>query len=136
MFFIMFMLMVFFVRRRNFVWVFIWIGWLIALLCKAVFRLLACWLFQKLNLSHIFSKHYHVIFISLFSYILEFVKLPNPFAYYLRTNVSLYLLKYNMSHEILKTLIPFYHEKYFLIKNKCKTPIGCLVFIFYQKIFF
>ena len=30
----------------------------------------------------------------------------------------------------------FYHEKIFLIESECKTPIGCLTFIFYQKYFY
>ena len=35
-----------------------------------------------------------------------------------------------------KVLSPFYYKKIFLIENECKTPIGCLTFIFYQKYFY
>ena len=38
---------------------------------------------------------------------------------------------YKSSHEIKKV---HFIIKHFLIENKCKTPIGCLTFIFYQNI--
>ena len=37
-----------------------------------------------------------------------------------------------LSHGNKKTLGPFYHKN-FLIENECKTPYGCLTFIFSQK---
>ena len=37
------------------------------------------------------------------------------------------------SHENKKALSPFYHKIFFLIVNKCKTSIGCLIFILCQK---
>ena len=51
------------------------------------------------------------------------------------TCICVYVSMYILSHENKKSLnlVHFVIKKTFLIANECKTPIGCLTFIFYQK---
>ena len=53
------------------------------------------------------------------------------------TCICVYVCMYILSHENKKSLnlVHFIIKKTFLIANECKTPIGCLTFIFYQKYF-
>ena len=51
------------------------------------------------------------------------------------SNDQIGLESYISSHVNKKDLSPFYHKNGLLIENECKTPIGWLTFIFYQKYF-